>query len=320
MNHLHTTLTGFLTVSWSIIFKDFYQIARLNLNFSQFFINNFKRILLNSGLWFQLHLPWLRSAMVMSEHLFEFITASQRRNHRQDFSNFSGMKSMYVGAKVRCFFVNTRVATGGKAAKACSLAGFWEIENGAAAQRWSGRQYGVLVCQKSTVAALDTTLFTHFILACDWKVLKEATVGWRQPTVASLEVLSFWIIVILNVSFFNCFINDLFHFLYNYSFTDEGSSGTKMKMKIISEWSHCVCCCYENGNIKRLGVNQRLVIRDCRYVSFEILVIPSGKTATPKVEKNWLPEAAIFVSRPMKVPWLICLWHHLHCTVEWKSF
>ena len=50
---------------------------------------------------------------------------------------------------------------------------------------------------------------------------------------------------------FNWFINDLFHFLYNYSFTHEGSSGTKLK--IVSGSSHCACC-YDNGTIKRFGV------------------------------------------------------------------
>ena len=47
---------------------------------------------------------------------------------------------------------------------------------------------------------------------------------------------------------FNWFINDLFHFLCNYSFSQEGSSGTKLKMKLVSRSSHCGCC-YDNGTI-----------------------------------------------------------------------
>ena len=46
----------------------------------------------------------------------------------------------------------------------------------------------------------------------------------------------------LNQISFNWFINDLFHFPYNYSFTHEGSSGTRLKMKIVSGSSHFSCC------------------------------------------------------------------------------
>ena len=50
-------------------------------------------------------------------------------------------------------FIRLRAATGGKAAKAWSLSGFWEIDNGGGAlMKW--RHYGFLAYQKSIVVAL----------------------------------------------------------------------------------------------------------------------------------------------------------------------
>jgi hypothetical protein len=74
-----------------------------------------------------------------------------------------------------------------------------------------------------------------------------------QETAASSRVCSIKKVVQCQ-KLFNSFINGyLFHFRYNYSFTHEGSSGTKLKMKIVSGSSHCGCC-YDNGTIKRFSV------------------------------------------------------------------
>ena len=49
---------------------------------------------------------------------------------------------------------------------------------------------------------------------------------------------------------FNWFINDFIPFPVQLQFHP---SGTKLKMKIVSGWSHCACCCYDSGTIKRFG-------------------------------------------------------------------
>ena len=56
-----------------------------------------------------------------------------------------------------------------------------------------------------------------------------------------------------NFTQFYWFINDLFHFPYNYSLTHKVSSGSKLKIKIENcIWtSHCSCFCYDDGMRKR---------------------------------------------------------------------